>query len=176
MTIEQAARKAAAALRRARMNPTTLTLRAAARAVVDVRSMFECDGRPDWRGRSAEYRAVAQEMYRAAGIEADSVSPFQSKVRYHVGVALRDRASAEDLEALDLHPVKPSARAARARRRRTAPQPARPANDTTALVLIDHAIADIRLLRTLPDDHRSDVAPQLRALVQEVFDVIADAY
>lgn len=72
------------------------------RQVVTLRSCFEFDGRPDWAGRSQDYRDVIYRVYKDAGIPSDSSSGSQANLRYHIGNAVWEQATAADRVALGL--------------------------------------------------------------------------
>jgi hypothetical protein len=61
----------------------------------------------DMRGSSHEYRQVVADMYRSAGIPADSTSALQASVRWHIGNLLRRHLTPRELEANDLQPTSP---------------------------------------------------------------------
>lgn len=90
-------------------------IRPLARDTVAFRSTFTYMGRPDWAGRSAQYRNAIYRVYREAGVPSDSHASIQGNMRYHVGNAVRTMAPREDLEALGLDPQGPRDRAGRYR-------------------------------------------------------------
>lgn len=92
-------------------------MRQLAREVVALRQQFTFDGLPDWAGQSQEYRDTIYRAYREAGVPSDSKGGLQPNIRYHVGNAVRDVASTDDLAALDMRPEGPRARAVTARRK-----------------------------------------------------------
>lgn len=88
-------------------------LRAAAKAVVELRSRFtrDKDGFPDWSGRTKPYRDAAAEVYRRAGFKPGEAEGWQRKLGYYVRLALdaRDLPAAE-LEAVGIQPLNPKTR------------------------------------------------------------------
>jgi hypothetical protein len=96
-------------------------LKAAARAIVELRSRFEWNGLPDWAGHSIEYRYHIERLYREAGVPSDSEGPLQARLRYHVSNVVREVAPLWHLEELGL--LKNGARVRNRLRRRKAPVP-----------------------------------------------------
>lgn len=82
----------------------------AARELLITRS-----GDPDWPGRSHAYREWVREAYDGAHIDPAAVPAVQAAVRYHVGNALRERLTAEQLEAAGLRTLAPRERSAETR-------------------------------------------------------------
>jgi hypothetical protein len=88
-------------------------LRATADLLVDLRALHEdAEGGPDWRGRSFAYRDLVRGIYAGAGLPPDSGDTTKTALRYHVGNALRERLSPDDLDALGLSPLDPRDRQA----------------------------------------------------------------
>lgn len=168
--LTSAADKALAALVEAVEQPTTMTNRRAAEAIVRLRKHFRHEGRPDWAGRSPEYRDLIERLYRQAGVPSDSESSMQANLRYHIGNALREVADPEDLQALGMATEGPAGRvrAVRAARPRR-PRLARPGiGDPAALASL--ALETVRTLRSMDPD--GDVEPALRLLLDEVLDTL----
>lgn len=62
----------------------------------------------DWLGRSYEYRQVANEVYRQAGISDDAqLTRLKGAVRYHVGNLLRRHLTPRELKSLVLNEASP---------------------------------------------------------------------
>lgn len=61
----------------------------------------------DMRGSSHEYRQTVADMYRQAGLPADSQGALQNTVRWHVGNLLRRTMTPRQLEANNLQPTSP---------------------------------------------------------------------
>lgn len=93
-------------------------LRQAADALVGARALFyTADGSPDWRGRSYAYRRWVGDVYTEARIPREDLPTIQASVRYHVGNALRERLSSEELAEIGLRPVGPRERSVEKRTR-----------------------------------------------------------
>lgn len=72
-------------------------LRRAAGHLVELRGLYTTrDGDPDWRGQSWAYRQAVGEVYAEAGLEPDD--PLKVALRYHIGNALREDLTEEQLE------------------------------------------------------------------------------
>lgn len=99
----------------------TRLLRHAADLLVDLRGLFTGhDGAPDWRGKSYDYRSLVRDIYADAGLPADSADSTKTALRYHIGIALRERLNADDLDDAGLHALDPRERQ---QARREAPAP-----------------------------------------------------
>lgn len=61
----------------------------------------------DMRGSSHEYRQTVADMYRQAGLPADSQGALQAAVRWHVGNTLRRHMTPRELEANNLQLTSP---------------------------------------------------------------------
>lgn len=79
--------------------------RRVANLLIDLRETYTTpDGAPDWRGTSYDYRKTVAEIYSGARLPASEPRhPTKSALRYHIGVALRERLSPDDLESAGLH-------------------------------------------------------------------------
>lgn len=87
------------------------TLRNLAVIVVGIRAKTSGqDGKPDWAGRSPDYRAHITAMYEQAGVPTDSQANVQAALRYHVGNVLRDKVSTKDLQHAGLKAQSPKDR------------------------------------------------------------------
>ncbi|MCM2391725.1 hypothetical protein [Streptomyces albipurpureus] len=86
---------------RVELQPTIL-LKNIAAVVVAIRRQHD-----DWLGTTSAYRQVVADMYRQAGIPADSKDRLQSAVRWHVGNLLRQTLTARQVERLGLLPTSP---------------------------------------------------------------------
>lgn len=106
-----AAQAVLAALQALHKDQEVPTFRAAARAIVDLRRLYQHEGVTDWTGRSLEYRDAIEHLYRQAEVPPDSESNVQAKIRYHVGNVLREVAPAEELKELGLAVAGPKGRA-----------------------------------------------------------------
>jgi hypothetical protein len=175
---QEAAAKALDALRQMTIEPDVEHVRAAARALVDLRALFEHQGRPDWAGRSLDYRSTVERLYRDAGVPSDSSGPTLAKLRYHVGNTVRETAPVDDLEALGLQTSGPRERNNERRSTVTELRPKRKAHvlDLDRPVsLVEHARADIALLRECVSAGAvgsAALAPALRELMNEILDVL----
>lgn len=72
-------------------------IRKLANEVVALRERFEVDGRPDWAGRSQDYRDEIYAIYRDAGVPLDEIDRIQAGIRYHVADLVRSAAPPGDL-------------------------------------------------------------------------------
>lgn len=81
---------------------TTVLLQNIAVVIVALRQQHD-----DLRGQSHEYRQVVAEMYRRAGIPADSAGRIQANIRYHVGNKLRRFCTPRELKRAGLLPESP---------------------------------------------------------------------
>lgn len=96
--------------------PRTDLLRQLASVVVDLRSRFSLDdGRPDWGGRSPDYRSYIADLYTRAGVPKDKLDTIQAAMRYHVGNLIRERAPKDELLAVGLTTTAPRDRNAATR-------------------------------------------------------------
>jgi hypothetical protein len=110
-SLERAMEDATQSIRAYLVNESTSHLRAAARDVVEIRSrMTTGDGRPDWGGRSSGYRRAIAEILQAAGVPAESRQGVQSGIRYHLGNALRERLTADELRDAGMSHLAPKER------------------------------------------------------------------
>lgn len=171
-------------MRTAAEGRTPTIMRQLADEVIALRRLFVWDGLPDWGGRSPEYRDVIYRAYRSAGIPSDAIDGLQANLRYHVGNAIREVAPRSELEKLGMDPEGPRGRAVRARatahrRPRAGRQP--PGSTPLAvmqdpLALCSFARDAIRAIRNLePKGEMAEaLAPELRALAEEVFGALAD--
>ncbi|MEU1074307.1 MULTISPECIES: hypothetical protein [unclassified Streptomyces] len=78
------------------------------------------DGDPDVTGTSHEYRELAREVYRRAGIGPDAQDRVQATVRYHVAKVIRENHSEDQLEAYGLIVASPVERQRERRQRDSA--------------------------------------------------------
>jgi hypothetical protein len=99
----------------------TEILREAARLLVDARAhFFDAQGETDWRGRTYAYRRFVGEVFSAGNVPRDEIPTVQAAIRYHIGNALRERLSAEELTAIGLRPEGPRERSIEKRRNASA--------------------------------------------------------
>lgn len=86
----------------------TRAYRATADLLVELRTHFtNSDGEPDMRGTSFPYRDAVRDIYAEAGLTSDPNDPVKAALRYHVGNALRERLSADELVAYGLAKANP---------------------------------------------------------------------
>lgn len=99
------------ALRRIPQAPESMhpdLYRDAAQALVKLRALHTTrDGRPDWRGQSWDYRQRVNDIYNAAGLPSTPNHPIKSALRYHLGNALRESLSEDELQDAGLHITTP---------------------------------------------------------------------
>jgi hypothetical protein len=99
----------------------TALLRDLAEATVSYREHFlGASGDPDWAGRTGAYRAAITELYGGAGFSPSDAKVTQKLARYHIANTLRERLSAEDIEAIGLRAETPRERQAELRERTSA--------------------------------------------------------
>lgn len=86
----------------------TRAYRATADFLVELRGHFtDSDGEPDMRGKSFAYRDAVRDIYAEAGLGSDPNDPVKAALRYHVGNALRERLSVDELERYGLTTANP---------------------------------------------------------------------
>lgn len=114
MTVKQTAQIVAAAseLLRAAVrgdsSERTAKYRQVADLLIDLRALHTApDGSPDWAGRSFDYRAAVRDIYSLAGLSSDSSDPHKAALRYHIGNALRERLTPDQLEEAGLTKANP---------------------------------------------------------------------
>jgi hypothetical protein len=116
MTVDQLVERLGDVLGRYHREHRTDLLRDAAPLVADLRAQHTlADGRTDWSGRSAGYRDAIGKAYARAGIPRDEQDRVQSALRFHVGQAVRQRASLVELAQVGLGGETPPERLRRAR-------------------------------------------------------------
>lgn len=72
--------------------------------LVELRSLHTTRaGNVDWKGQSWDYRQAVNEIYSGAGLPPEPNHPVKSALRYHLGNALRDNLTADQLEQAGLH-------------------------------------------------------------------------
>jgi hypothetical protein len=99
----------------------TALLRDLAEATVSYREHFlGASGDPDWAGRTGAYRAAITELYGGAGFSPSDAKVIQKLARYHIANTLRERLSADDIEAIGLRVETPRERQAELRGRTSA--------------------------------------------------------
>lgn len=99
----------------------TVLARDLAEAIISLREHFLTpEGRPDWTGRTWQYRAALRELYAQAGYSPAERSATQNTVRYHVGNLMRQRLSAAELRAAGVTAPSPKDRMAARRQRQAA--------------------------------------------------------
>lgn len=173
-TMTAQAARVVTALREAVADPGTVNNRTAAAEIVKLRGMFRHEDRPDWAGRSPEYRDCIERLYRQSGLPSDSESSMQANLRYHIGNTLRQVAPPEDLAALGMASEGPLGRLRTARHEepKTArPRLARPGvGDPAALASL--ALETVRTIRSM--DPGPEVEPALRKVLDEILDVLRE--
>lgn len=167
--VTAAAEKVVAALQEAISNPGTTSNRKAAEAVVTLRRCFKHEGLPDWAGRSGEYRDLIERLYRQAGVPSDSESSMQANLRYHLGNAIRKVAPPEELLALGMAPLGPSARIKESRVAQPRRVKAITPGDPGALATV--ALDAIRALKTMGPG--PEVETTLRKILNETMDIVS---
>jgi hypothetical protein len=183
--VEAQVAKVTKLMRTAAEGRTPAVMRQLAEEVIALRRLFAWDGLPDWGGRSPEYRDVIYRAYRSAGIPSDAIDGLQANLRYHVGNAIREVAPRSELEKLGMDPEGPRGRAVRARatahlrpkgstRQPSAATPLAVMQDP--LALCSFARDAVRAIRNLEPKGEmvQALAPELRALAEEVFGALAD--
>lgn len=80
----------------------TALLRHAAELQVELRQLFERDGKTDWAGMSGAYRRTMSEVYGLAGVSLSERKKIGDAVRYHIMNVLREKLGPEELADLDL--------------------------------------------------------------------------
>ncbi|MBA0054308.1 hypothetical protein E0L36_26690 [Streptomyces sp. AJS327] len=80
----------------------TEVLKAVAQKLVDLRAHFNQPGsrgrRTDWNGESVEYVALAELVYRDAGVEGPDADTTKRSIRHHVENVKREVVPAKDWE------------------------------------------------------------------------------
>lgn len=111
-TPETQEKHAIATLRRVISYDTKRTeaLKAFGKDVCTLRRLYQ-----DPAGASAEYKSAMERIYASVDIPADSASSIQASIRYHIGNALREEFTAEELQAVGLSEKTPLERARDAR-------------------------------------------------------------
>lgn len=95
--------------------------RSLAKVLVEARSHFtDAEGEADWKGKTYPYRQWVRGVFDEANLRGEESKRVQSAIRYHVGAALRDRLSPEDLEKHGLIPQTPRERSHDRRQARAA--------------------------------------------------------
>lgn len=89
----------------------TSLLQELAMTLVLLRGKHKYNGKPDYAGKSSEYRAVAARIYEEAGVPADSAGTIQASVRYHIGNVLREIHTEKELAEAGLQSASPRERA-----------------------------------------------------------------
>lgn len=160
----------------------TAALKELAATVVKIRAKFTDPktDTSDWAGKTAEYRAAISKLYADSGVPADSISSFQSNLRYHIGNALRDKLTEDELAKAGLGKESPreaqqrrqSGGASRTNNRAEAKAEAEPAKlPDDPHKLVEGAIVLVRRAKGNPQP--SDPATLVRlleTLEQEVMD------
>lgn len=155
---------------------TTLA-REVARSAVDLREFYLVDGRADIAGRSHAYLSTMRDLWSKAGYtDADERDRVQAQVRYHVGNIIRDRVTADDLEAAGLQAPSPRGQSNTRYRARSALAEAAvsaPIGDTDA-DLVRAVGAAHAILQRLETDRVSALTGRERRLVVATLSRIGD--
>lgn len=99
---------------------TTLLRNIAVTMVALRKQNTTSDGKTDWVGRGAEYRARVKKLFADAGIGAEDEDTIRQAVRYHIGVILRDVMTPDELAEFNLQEKSPVERGRAARAERAA--------------------------------------------------------
>jgi hypothetical protein len=133
-------------------------LRATADLLVDLRGLHvDQEGAPDWRGKTFAYRDLVRGIYAAAGLPPESGDTVKTALRYHVGNALRDRLTPEQLDEVGLSALDPRDRQASRRASLGEGAPATP----------DRLISDLNLSARRLQDSRGKVSEHDLARAEE---------
>jgi hypothetical protein len=89
--------------------PTILLKNTAAVLVALRAKCLDGDGRPDYMGRSSEYRRLAGEVYRNIGV-GGQLERTQQAVRWHIGNLLREVLTVDELQDYELVKDSPAIR------------------------------------------------------------------
>lgn len=142
----------------------TVLLRDLADATVSFREHFlTADGEPDWAGRTGAYRAAITELYSDAGYNIDETKATQKLARYHIAIAIRERLSADEVEAIGLRAETPRERQAEIRERTAALLAAAgavvpngvPKTPEERIAALRGALAAVQSVRPLTDEERA---------------------
>jgi hypothetical protein len=118
--VEQAIVQTLRALKRADAERATALRRDLAEATVELREHFVTpEGRPDWTGRSGEYRLVVRDLYSTAGYSLEESRKLQATIRWHIGNIVRERLSEREREDAGLSSASPRERGIQARQQRS---------------------------------------------------------
>jgi len=74
----------------------------AARAIVNLRLTFEVDGRPDYAGESAAYKAAVSEVYKRVIDDEEERAAFKVAIRYWISKEFTARVNAGEIKSDDL--------------------------------------------------------------------------
>lgn len=95
----------------------TLAAKEVAEALLDARALIQGkDGKPDYLGRSRDYRDFVSETLDAADVAKEDRASLQAAIRYHISPMLRERF-ADEVESLGLSPGSTVERARRRKER-----------------------------------------------------------
>lgn len=139
-------------LRNLQESDTTSTFRAVASSIVELRKTYQHEGKPDWTGRSPEYREAIEALYRQAELPSDSEGSTQAKLRYHIGNVVRELAPENELLELGLKAKGPRDRGPEYRAHSRTPAAVRRTTADNPLVLAALAQDAIRLLDVVTID------------------------
>lgn len=142
----------------------TDVLRRLAPVIVDLRhSHTLTNGRPDWSGRTPQYRHDIAQMFTRAHVPDEDVEKIQAALRYHVGNLIRVRADDDDLASAGLRHESPRERLANARRAHAAMRESQtPRGDVSRLTVQAQRLLDHIDIEALPyTDHAHLVAARV---------------
>lgn len=156
--VDDLVREATRIVREYEKHHRTALLEELAPVIAELRSRCRLkDGRPDWSGRSHEYRQHMSAIFAKAGVSVDDRDRLQTALRYHVSSIIRDRATKDELISAGLDPVKPKERlrgtreALQAMKKKSAQRHEVAKLTTYAQALLDYV--DDRAVARLDQDH-----------------------
>lgn len=153
----------------------TRLLREIAGLFVDLREHYLTDtGEPDWRGGTHAYKTTVGEIYRRAGFL--DISTISAAVRYHVGNALRERLSPEELDDAGLKADTPRTRSVAKRDRNKALLAALkpgPGQDATPIDPVRAILGASSLLARIDEARLAELSPNQRQHSSDLVEVIA---
>lgn len=152
-------------------------LKAAANVIVEARTEYfmDANGNPDYAGRTYAYRQWYGEAVDSLSLPADTRRKLLGKMRFHVGIALREAVPREALEDAGLQADSPNERNHRQYQARS-----KPYNVFSARKRLedDQAKEAARLLAEFarhinPADLTSSTRIELREAIENLLDKLA---